>query len=173
MAAGANCAAIGLGSNLGDREAKLRFAVRGLRRLLDHMVVSGVYETAPVHVPDQPAFLNACCVGTTFLEPEDLLGRLAVLERQAGRSPGGRRFGPRTLDLDLLLYAERVIERPDLTVPHPRMRERAFVLVPLAEIAADMIVPARDATAARTVGELAASVPSTGVVRTAIELEDE
>lgn len=169
---GSERVAIALGSNLGDRVASLRFAVRGLERVLDQMFVSRVYETAPVHVSDQPEFLNACVVGATHLTPGELLEQLKALERRAGRSSGGTRFGPRALDLDLLVYGEHVIERPELTVPHPRMRERAFVLLPLSDIAAAMVVPTSGEGPSLTVGELAQSVPATGVVQTAVELED-
>jgi 2-amino-4-hydroxy-6-hydroxymethyldihydropteridine diphosphokinase len=123
-----------------------------------------------MHVADQPSFLNACCIGQTSLTARQLLQSLQQLELRAGREPGGRRYGPRPLDLDLLLYGECVIEESDLVVPHPRLRERAFVLVPLAELAADWIVPVSRGAAATTVGELARGVDEEGIVRTSIEL---
>jgi 2-amino-4-hydroxy-6-hydroxymethyldihydropteridine diphosphokinase len=133
--------AIGLGSNLGDREGALRFALRRLAEFLDQMRVSSVYETEPVHDVEQPRFLNAACTGVTRLTPRQLLSQLQDVERAAGRRRDDRRFGPRTLDLDLLLYGEELIRIPELVVPHPRLQERAFVLVPLSEIAGEWIVP--------------------------------
>lgn len=164
--------AVALGSNLGDRVALLRSAVRGLRRLLDPLHLSGVYETDPLLVLDQPSFLNACCTGRTRLSPRQLLTELQHVEGRAGRVRGARRYGPRSLDLDLLLFGSRVVEAEDLVLPHPRMRERGFVLIPLAEIAADWVVPGGLGDAAATVGELAAAVASEGVRRTSILLEE-
>lgn len=164
--------AIGLGSNLGDREAHLRQGVVGVRRLLEDVRVSGVWETRPVGVAGQPDFLNACCIGRTRLPPGRLLSGLQDLERVAGRSSSGPRNGPRTLDLDLLLYGQRVIEGANLALPHPRLRDRAFVLLPLREIAADWRVPASRGRPEATVKELAATVSSEGVERTDVELED-
>lgn len=162
--------AVGLGSNTGDRAANLRLGVAGLAELHDGFRCSGVFETQPQHVADQPPFLNACCIGQTSLTARQLLNALQELELRAGRQPGGERYGPRPLDLDLLLYGERVIEKSDLVVPHPRLRERAFVLVPLAELAADWKVPVSRGAAATTVGELACGVDEEGIVRTGIEL---
>lgn len=166
-------AAIGMGSNLGDRAATLRFALKGLRRLLDDPRPSAIYETVPRHLSEQPRFLNACCTGRTHLAPRQLLAELQHLEALAGRRAGGPRYGPRPLDLDLLLYGGAVIEEPDLTVPHPRMRERGFVLVPLAELIPDSTVPASGGSAVERVGQLAARVDATGVERTNLEWEPE
>ena len=142
--------AVAIGSNLGDRHAHLRFAQEQLGRLLGGLKISSLYETAPVGVVgSQPDFLNAAAVGETLLEPDALLDALLAIEAARGRErpfPGAAR----TLDLDLILFADRVIEEPRLRVPHPRFRERAFVLQPLAEIAPDM----RDPVTGRTVGEL-------------------
>lgn len=132
--------AVGLGSNLGDRRAMLRIGRRGVARCLAGFRCSSIYETEPLHEVDQPRFLNACMAGRTLLGPDELLVYLQRLERDAGRESGAR-FGPRKLDLDLLVYGERRIETRLLTVPHPRMAERAFVLVPLAEIAGDWVHP--------------------------------
>lgn len=129
--------AIALGSNLGDRRGHLRWAARRLRDLVDELVVSSFEDTAPVEVEDtQPRYLNAVAVGWTTLGPDTLLQGLLDLERQRGRVRTSRRQkAPRPLDLDLILYGSRVIETPDLRVPHPRFRDRAFVLRPLATLA--------------------------------------
>lgn len=161
-----------MGSNLGDSLAHLRFGLQALRRLLDGVDVSSVYKTDPVHVTDQPRFLNACCVGRTFLSPRQLLTELRQIEELAGRTRPGRRYGSRTLDLDLLLYGNHVIRKSDIVVPHPRLRERAFVLVPLRDIAPDWRVPGADAAPESSVAELAEAVGSRGVVRMEYRLED-
>jgi len=143
-------AAISLGSNLGDRRAHLDYAVSRLQQVLEGLAVSQYIETDPVDVPGvQPAFLNAAAAGDTLLAPRDLLRHLLAVERAMGRErpfPGAAR----TLDLDLVLYGDSVIHEPDLVVPHPRFRDRRFVLEPLAEIAPDMVDPATG----RTVSEL-------------------
>jgi 2-amino-4-hydroxy-6-hydroxymethyldihydropteridine diphosphokinase len=133
--------AIALGSNLGDRDAQLDEAEDRLAVLLSGAVASGRYETASVGGPPQaPAFLNEVVVGTTLLSPRSLLEALHAIEEEAGRE---RSFvnAPRTLDLDLILYGDFVIDEPDLQVPHPRFRNRAFVLQPLAEVAGDWVDP--------------------------------
>lgn len=162
-----------MGSNIGEREANLRVGLRALRGLLDDVRVSSVYETRPVHLADQPSFLNACCVGRTRLTPRQTLAELKHVEKLAGRTRGGLRYGPRVLDLDLLLYDERYLREPDLVVPHPRLRERAFVLIPLREIAADWRVPGDERDPAPSVRELAAAVDPDGVTRTALQLGDD
>jgi 2-amino-4-hydroxy-6-hydroxymethyldihydropteridine diphosphokinase len=146
--------AIGLGSNVGDRLGRLEDACRALEAKLADQRCSAVYESEPMYLEDQPPFLNACCVGTTRLPPRSLLEALQAIERRAGRGPGGRRYGPRELDLDLLLYGDRVIEEVGLRVPHPRMTERAFVLWPLAEIAGDRLHPESGDPIARMAAEL-------------------
>lgn len=155
--------AVGLGSNLGDRHDRLECGVRALRGFLEEVRLSSIYETEAVGITDQPDFLNACCTGLTRLTPRQLLSQLLDAERAAGRFRTGRRFAPRTLDLDLLVYGERVIESTCLSVPHPRMRERAFVLVPLAEIAPDWVVPACGGSPERTVRELLQPLDRTSV----------
>jgi len=157
--------AVSLGSNLGDREGWITSGVRALRRDLEDLRLSSLYETTPVHVEDQPLFLNACCTGRTLLTPHQLLSQLQDAERAAGRCRTGPRYGPRTLDLDLLLYGDEVIEDSDLVVPHPRLRERGFVLIPLSEIAADWIVPASRREVADSVGSLADRVGRDGIQR--------
>ena len=141
--------AIALGSNLGDRERCLRAALSALAPSMSAIRVSAFHETDPVGVGEQPRFLNAAAVGHTRLPAQELLAALLEIERQFGRKrphPGAAR----TLDLDLILYGDAVIDEPGLAVPHPRFRERRFVLEPLAEIAADWIDP----VSGRTVGEL-------------------
>jgi 2-amino-4-hydroxy-6-hydroxymethyldihydropteridine diphosphokinase len=131
---------LALGSNLGDREKNLRDALARLGEFIDLARVSSIYETEPWGVRDQPWFLNLVCAGTTTLSPVDVLRRAKKIEIEMGRTEGIR-FGPRPIDIDILLY-DRVIElSPALTIPHPRLHERAFVLVPLAEIAPDLIHP--------------------------------
>lgn len=165
------CVAIALGTNLGDRVANLRTGIRSLRRHLDDLAVSPVYETVPRHVADQPLYLNACCTGRTGLTARQLLAELKRAERLAGRTVGGERYGPRILDLDLLLYGTEVIEEPGLTVPHPRMADRAFVLIPLRDIAADWRVPAGGGKRSVAVAELADRMTAEGMRRTDIRLE--
>ncbi len=126
---------IGLGSNLGDREANLRQALDHLARTTDTSVVraSSLYDTEPVGVEDQPHFLNAVAQLETRLTPQQLLWNLMLIERRLGRVRS-QRWGPRTLDLDLLLYEDLVIDEEDLQVPHPELTKRSFVLVPLVEL---------------------------------------
>lgn len=145
---------IGLGSNLGDRAAMLAAAVDALAVRADVLAVSSVYETAPWGRLDQPPFLNCCVAIETPLVADALLARLKEVEAELGRTRG-ERWGPRAIDLDLLLYSGSVIRTPGLVVPHPRLLERAFVLVPLAEIAPDVPIPG----AGLSVREALAAVP--------------
>jgi 2-amino-4-hydroxy-6-hydroxymethyldihydropteridine diphosphokinase len=150
-----------LGTNLGDREANLRRAIAWLRRETAVDAVSAVYETAPMYDTDQDAFLNMCVAARTDLAPEALLARLKAAEAEIGRLPS-RPNGPRLIDLDLLLYGDRVVDRPDLAVPHPRMAERGFVLAPAADVAAGWRHPVEG----RSVAELLQALgPLSGVVR--------
>ena len=136
---------VGLGSNLGDREATLRQALDLLAREpgVELRRVSTFRETEPVGFLDQPRFLNAAAEVETELPATELLARLLDVERRLGRVRGGPRFGPRTIDLDLLLYGEETIREPGLTVPHPRLHERRFALEPLAELDPDLELPGR------------------------------
>ncbi|MBV9440112.1 MAG: 2-amino-4-hydroxy-6-hydroxymethyldihydropteridine diphosphokinase [Candidatus Eremiobacteraeota bacterium] len=126
-------AAIGIGSNLGDPAQHVERALERLRELGTVAARSRLYRSEPWGDRDQPAFVNAAALLDTALEPEALLAALKGIERDAGRVRS-RRWGPRALDLDVLLYGERSIAMQDLVVPHPRLLERAFALVPLAEI---------------------------------------
>lgn len=143
---------VGVGSNVGDREAHLARARAGLASLPDTQLVgwSRVYETDPVGPVAQARFLNAAAELATTLGPRDLLAGLRGIEREAGREPGDRRvrWGPRTLDLDILLYDDLVLQEADLVVPHPRMHERAFVLRPLVDLDPGVLHPALARTAA-------------------------
>lgn len=133
--------AVALGTNLGDREATLVAALDLLRALIPDLRASTFHDTAPVGVPSpQPRYLNAAAVGTTALSARALLDALLAMEHRFGRARPSQN-APRTLDLDLILYGDEVIEQPGLMVPHPRFRDRAFVLEPLAEIAPEMSDP--------------------------------
>lgn len=135
---------VGLGGNVGDASATLRNAIEQLGALPDTQVLnaSQLYCTAPVGGIEQADFVNAVAQIETALSPEDLLQGLFGIERAHGRDRSiEQRWGPRTLDLDLLLYGEEVVDVDGLTVPHPRIAERAFVLVPLVEIAPDAVIP--------------------------------
>jgi 2-amino-4-hydroxy-6-hydroxymethyldihydropteridine diphosphokinase len=132
---------IGLGSNLGDREENLRGALERLSEL-GPLRASSFRETDPVGVTDQPRFLNAAAELETELGARELLGRLLEIERGLGRDRAVEtRWGPRTIDLDLLLYGDEVLDEPGLTVPHPRLAERRFALEPLNELAPDLALP--------------------------------
>lgn len=137
--------AIALGSNMGDRKANLRRAVELIGRDLDIESVSSVYETEPMYVEDQSWFLNLALVLKTSLAPSALLEKLQAVEKQLGRAREVR-YGPRTLDADIIFYDALVVSGPGLEIPHPRMAERAFVLVPLAEIRPLMVHPVLNVT---------------------------
>jgi 2-amino-4-hydroxy-6-hydroxymethyldihydropteridine diphosphokinase len=150
---------LALGSNLGDRRAHIAAAVARLAPAVAVERVSSLYETEPAYVLDQPRFLNAALRGRTALEPAALLTLLKRIERELGRSAGVR-YGPRVIDLDILLYGDQALTTEVLTIPHPRMAERPFVLVPLAEIAPGLTPPGW----ATTVGALAQVVRGHGDV---------
>jgi len=130
---------VGLGSNLGGREETILAAAD---RLGPHRL-SSIRETEPWGYADQPMFLNAVAELDTALTPRELLDRLLEIERELGRTRTGPRYGPRTIDLDLLLYGEAVVDEPGLAVPHPRLHERLFVLEPLSELDPGLDVPGR------------------------------
>ena len=141
---------IALGANLADPAAQVRAAFAELDRLPDTRLVaaSSLYCTAPIGYAEQPEFINAVAAVETGLAPRQLLQELLALEQRCGRVRGAERNGPRTLDLDLLLYGDTVLQSPELTLPHPRLHLRAFVLVPLAEIAPELALPGRGHVAA-------------------------
>lgn len=149
--------AVALGSNLGDRETQLRSAIAALTPVLARLRVSSFLETEPVDVAGpQPLFLNAAAVGDTDLSAPALLDVLLAIEQQFGRERPYDR-APRTIDLDLIFYGDQIIDSPRLVVPHPRFRERRFVLEPLAEIAPEWLDP----VTGRTVSQLLSAVRHT------------
>lgn len=158
---GAETVYIGLGANLADPRAQVERAVQALARLPSSRLVqvSRLYRTAPVGPADQPDYINAAARLNTRLAPQALLGALQGIERDHGRVRDGTRWGPRTLDLDILVFGSRRVSEPGLTLPHPEVHRRAFVLVPLAEVApADLDIPGQGRLAA-----LLAAVPKAGV----------
>jgi 2-amino-4-hydroxy-6-hydroxymethyldihydropteridine diphosphokinase len=142
---------LGLGTNEGDRLAQLRAALSALAP----EKCSSVYETEPWGVVDQARFLNLCCRVSTALEPEAFHALTRSLEYELGRQPGGQRWGPRLIDIDLLTYDDLVIRTSSLTIPHPRIHDRAFVLKPLTELAPTLRIPGLNGT----VANLLAAVP--------------
>jgi len=136
---------VGLGANLGDRERTLREAVAalGAEEGIEVLAVSTLRETEPVGVGEQPPFLNGAAALDTTLEAPELLERLLAVEQRFGRVRVPGEHGPRTLDLDLLLYGDEQIDEPGLAVPHPRLHERRFVLEPLVELDPGLVVPGR------------------------------
>jgi len=157
---------IGLGSNM-EAETHLKQAMQMLRRMPEvrEVAISPVYRTAPWGVTDQPDFLNAVMEVRSDLEPESLLNRLLEVESRLGRVRR-ERWGPRSLDLDLLAYGQRVVKTSPLEVPHPRLPERAFVLVPLCDLAPDWRHPVLTLTAS----QMLMDIPQEGILRTEIVL---
>jgi 2-amino-4-hydroxy-6-hydroxymethyldihydropteridine diphosphokinase len=151
---------LGLGTNLGDRLGNLQRAADALAPAVTVLACSPVYETAPLYVTAQPAFLNMALQGATELPPAALLKALKALEAAMGRAKSERN-GPRLIDLDILFYGSQVVAEDDLVIPHPAMAERHFVMIPLADIAADLVHP----VSGRKVAELHAALPPTADVR--------
>src|SRR5207244_1047887 len=137
---------LALGSNMGDRRGNLAAALQQLREMMEISAISSIYETEPVGYLDQPRFLNIVCSGKTQLSTRELLKRVKEIEKILGRRPTFRN-GPRPIDIDILFYDNLRITEDDLTIPHPRLAERAFVLVPLAEIAPGKVDPVSGLTA--------------------------
>lgn len=149
---------LALGTNLGDRPANLRAAVAALPPAVRVTAVSPIYETPPWGFTDQPAFLNMAVRGKTNLPPLALLDFLKTLETDLGRRQSFR-WGPRLIDLDILFYADLTLDTPPLTLPHPRLHERAFVLIPLADIAPALVHPVLQ----KTIAELLPGCDTTGI----------
>jgi 2-amino-4-hydroxy-6-hydroxymethyldihydropteridine diphosphokinase len=153
---------LAFGSNLGDSRALVARAIAMLTQTPDISLLarSSDYRTAPWGVTDQPAFINACAVVDTTLDPHALLGRAHAVERALGRDRAREtRWGPRTADIDIIAIDGVTLNAPDLTLPHPRLFERAFVLKPLAEIAGDLVI------AGRSIRDAAAQIDATGIER--------
>ncbi len=150
---------VALGSNLDDPRVQVLRGFYALARLPQTKLIAGsrLYRSAPWGVRGQPDFVNAAAEFETQLNPHELLDVLLAVERAAGRERDGERWGPRVLDLDLLLYGDRMLHEPGLTLPHPHLHERAFVLLPLHDIAPDLEVPGRGC-----VRELLARVDASG-----------
>jgi 2-amino-4-hydroxy-6-hydroxymethyldihydropteridine diphosphokinase len=140
-------AALGLGSNLGDSEDRLREAIRRLREVLQPLRAAPLFRTRPLGGLPQPPYLNTAVIGRPLLAAEELLAVAKALELAAGRRPAPRN-APRALDIDLLIYGGLVSSRPELTLPHPAVRQRRFVLAPLAAIAPGLAVPPDGVTVA-------------------------
>lgn len=151
---------LSLGSNLADRKSNLEAVRSALPPEVVILEASSFYETEPWGYVDQPDFLNQILLAETQLSAADLLAYVKDLEVEIGREPSFR-FGPRLVDIDIIFYGDQIIQQPDLEIPHPRFRERAFVLVPLAEISPDLMVPGTD----QTVSDLLEALDRSGVRR--------
>jgi len=151
---------LALGTNLGDRFANLQAAIAVLPPAIRVLDQSPVYETPPWGLADQPAYLNMVLKGKTSLPPLKLLKHLKRLETRLGRQPAVR-WGPRLIDLDILFYGDLILDTPELIIPHPRLHERAFVLVPLVDLAPGLIHPVLGIS----VSQLLAELDTTGVTR--------
>lgn len=136
---------LGLGANLGDKQKTIRHALQELNALptIKVVAVSSLYQSAPVGITDQPDFINAAAAIETTSTARELLAQVLRLEQKLGRVRAVR-WGPRTIDIDILAFADQTVQQPDLTIPHPRLEERAFALVPLAELAPGLCLPGDD-----------------------------
>ncbi len=153
---------LGLGSNLGDRMENLERGVEFLRGAMQILEVSPIYETEPVGYTEQPEFLNCVCKGESALSPLELLALAKDAEAALGREPTFRN-GPRTLDVDILFYGDAVVSEPGLEVPHPRLAERGFVLVPLADVAPNLKHPVSGTTVREMLEHLVHELGHTGI----------
>jgi 2-amino-4-hydroxy-6-hydroxymethyldihydropteridine diphosphokinase len=153
---------LSLGTNKGDREANLENALIRLKDVLSEIRRSSMYRTRPMYLADQPEFLNMAIEGKTALPARDFFGKIQGIEESAGRDRRGeRRMGPRVIDIDLLLFDAVILSEPDLQIPHPRLYERQFVLIPLLELAPDLADPA----SGRPFSSFLADLPDQGVYR--------
>ena len=151
---------LGLGSNLGDRLSNLRQAISSLTPQMEVKARSQVYQTPPWGFEDQPTFLNQAVKGTTYLDPEPLLKHLKRLELALGRQASFPN-GPRSIDIDILFYDDLVLNKPSVVIPHPRLQERGFVLLPLMDIDPELVHP----VSGKTVREMAALCNVAGIER--------
>ncbi len=153
-----------LGSNVGNRRENLNKALEFLSERMRIESVSSIYDTAPEDNPDQPRFLNMAVHAYTMLEPQGLLALTRGIEAKLGRTPA-KRYSPRPMDIDILFYGKQVINSPDLTIPHDRIPERAFVLVPLNEIAPELVHPVNGKPVKQMLAELKKGVQGVQVLR--------
>jgi 2-amino-4-hydroxy-6-hydroxymethyldihydropteridine diphosphokinase len=151
---------LALGSNLGDRCANLRLALEKISERVSIIKTSSVYETPPWGFTDQPSFLNQVVSGNSSLNPAELLTLVKEIEQKMGRVKNFQN-GPRLIDIDILLFGEQIVKMPNLEIPHPRMCERGFVLLPLAEIEPDLILPGTN----KNIYEFIQNVDQTGIQR--------
>ena len=151
---------LALGSNLGDRRENLRQAVASLSPQMTVKAKSHIYETPPWGYADQPMFLNQVVKAQTYLEPEPLIKHIKRLENALGRRESFRN-GPRSIDIDILFYDDLVLDTPVLTIPHPRLHERGFVLLPMMDIATDLVHPVTQ----KSIREMAASCDLSGITQ--------